>query len=190
MPLRRGHEPFLLDAVGAVSAPTLTAQVRNIDIHWGKGIDQIWTGMEIIRRHVADYISERDGSPADWRNVMLCAGFSLASCLLPLSLLLKVGSFISFVSHCHISQTHIGPNSSFSQNAAIICRSQRGYPRRYEADDEPRGCKLKEARGDDPHPPVSALQCQPCRVQHGAGASFSSGLKSDRHTSLSPKNYC
>ena len=31
--------------------------------------------MEIIRRHVADYISERDGSPADWRNVMLCAGF-------------------------------------------------------------------------------------------------------------------
>jgi len=33
-------------------------------------------GMEIIRRHVADYISERDGSPADWRNVMLCAGAS------------------------------------------------------------------------------------------------------------------
>ena len=32
-------------------------------------------GMEIIRRHVADYISERDGNPADWRNVMLCAGF-------------------------------------------------------------------------------------------------------------------
>merc|ERR1711971_1179086 len=33
-------------------------------------------GMEIIRRHVADYISERDGSPADWHNVMLCAGAS------------------------------------------------------------------------------------------------------------------
>merc|ERR1719384_1712689 len=33
-------------------------------------------GMEIIRRHVADYISERDGNPADWRNVMLCAGAS------------------------------------------------------------------------------------------------------------------
>merc|ERR1712037_605176 len=33
-------------------------------------------GMEIIRRHVAEYISERDGSPADWRNVMLCAGAS------------------------------------------------------------------------------------------------------------------
>jgi len=33
-------------------------------------------GMEIIRRHVADYIAERDGAPADWRNVMLCAGAS------------------------------------------------------------------------------------------------------------------
>ena len=32
-------------------------------------------GIEIIRRHVADYITERDGGvPADWRNIMLCAG--------------------------------------------------------------------------------------------------------------------
>ena len=38
-------------------------------------MDQFFPGMEIIRRHVADYISERDGNPADWRNVMLCAGF-------------------------------------------------------------------------------------------------------------------
>lgn len=34
-------------------------------------------GMEIIRRHVADYMTKRDdGAPADWRNVMLCAGAS------------------------------------------------------------------------------------------------------------------
>jgi len=34
-------------------------------------------GIEIIRRHVADYIQARDdGAPADWRNVMLCAGAS------------------------------------------------------------------------------------------------------------------
>ena len=32
-------------------------------------------GIEIIRRHVAEYISERDGGvECDWRNVMLCAG--------------------------------------------------------------------------------------------------------------------
>ena len=42
----------------------------------GGEISTNFSGMEIIRRHVADYISERDGSPADWRNVMLCAGFS------------------------------------------------------------------------------------------------------------------
>ena len=34
-------------------------------------------GIEIIRRHVADYIKERDGGiESDWRNVMLCAGAS------------------------------------------------------------------------------------------------------------------
>jgi len=34
-------------------------------------------GIEIIRRHVAEYISDRDeGAPSDWRNVMLCAGAS------------------------------------------------------------------------------------------------------------------
>jgi len=34
-------------------------------------------GIEVIRRHVADYIQNRDdGAPADWRNVMLCAGAS------------------------------------------------------------------------------------------------------------------
>ena len=59
--------------------------------------------------------------------------------------------------------------SSFSQNGAKIYRSQRGYSRGYEADDEPRGRQLEEAGGDDPHPPVPPLQRQPCRVQHGAG---------------------
>jgi len=34
-------------------------------------------GIEIIRRHVANYIMERDGGiPSDWRNIMLCAGAS------------------------------------------------------------------------------------------------------------------
>merc|ERR1712183_270732 len=34
-------------------------------------------GIEIIRRHVADYITERDGGvECDWRNIMLCAGAS------------------------------------------------------------------------------------------------------------------
>jgi len=33
-------------------------------------------GIEIIRRHVADYISERDGYPCDWTNIILCAGAS------------------------------------------------------------------------------------------------------------------
>lgn len=40
-------------------------------------------GIEIIRRHVADYISERDGFPASWENIMLCAGASegIRACL-------------------------------------------------------------------------------------------------------------
>ena len=34
-------------------------------------------GIEVIRRHVADYISKRDGGvPASWDNVVLCAGAS------------------------------------------------------------------------------------------------------------------
>jgi len=34
-------------------------------------------GIEIIRRHVAEYIMERDGGVrSDWRNIMLCAGAS------------------------------------------------------------------------------------------------------------------
>merc|ERR1712042_133777 len=34
-------------------------------------------GLEVIRRHVADYIMERDGGiECDWRNIMLCAGAS------------------------------------------------------------------------------------------------------------------
>ena len=34
-------------------------------------------GIELIRRHVADYITRRDGGiQADWLNVILCAGAS------------------------------------------------------------------------------------------------------------------
>ncbi|XP_050692956.1 alanine aminotransferase 1-like [Eriocheir sinensis] len=33
-------------------------------------------GIEIIRRHVAEYIERRDGHPASWENVVLCAGAS------------------------------------------------------------------------------------------------------------------
>jgi len=40
-------------------------------------------GLEIIRRHVADYIAERDGFPSEWQNIMLCAGASegIRACL-------------------------------------------------------------------------------------------------------------
>ena len=34
-------------------------------------------GIEVIRRHVADYIEKRDGGiKSDWQNVILCAGAS------------------------------------------------------------------------------------------------------------------
>ncbi|VEN59555.1 unnamed protein product [Callosobruchus maculatus] len=33
-------------------------------------------GIEVIRRHVAQYIQERDGIPADWQNVVVSAGAS------------------------------------------------------------------------------------------------------------------
>merc|ERR1711872_1143117 len=41
-------------------------------------------GLEVIRRHVADYIMERDGGiECDWRNIILCAGASegIRACL-------------------------------------------------------------------------------------------------------------
>ena len=33
-------------------------------------------GIEIIRRHVADYIEQRDGQPSSWEDIILCAGAS------------------------------------------------------------------------------------------------------------------
>ncbi|KAK7867733.1 hypothetical protein R5R35_002240 [Gryllus longicercus] len=33
-------------------------------------------GIEIIRRHVAEYIEKRDGYPSDWQDIILCAGAS------------------------------------------------------------------------------------------------------------------
>jgi len=40
-------------------------------------------GVEVIRRHAADYIGERDGFPSEWKNIMLCAGASegIRACL-------------------------------------------------------------------------------------------------------------
>jgi len=40
-------------------------------------------GLEVIRRHVAKYIEDRDGYPAHWQNIMLCAGASegIRACL-------------------------------------------------------------------------------------------------------------
>lgn len=35
-------------------------------------------GLEIVRRHVAEYIAERDGIESDWRNVILTSGASEA----------------------------------------------------------------------------------------------------------------
>ena len=48
-------------------------------------VNTTYLSPQIIRRHVADYIAERDGTPADWRNVMLCAGLFVAS-IAPISL--------------------------------------------------------------------------------------------------------
>lgn len=31
-------------------------------------------GIEVIRRHVAQYIERRDGIPADWQNIVISAG--------------------------------------------------------------------------------------------------------------------
>ena len=63
-------------------------------------------GIEIIRRHVANYIMERDGGiPSDWRNVMLCAGF--LSIVLQIKhhcqFLHKVGSLISCLQYSRYS---------------------------------------------------------------------------------------
>ena len=34
-------------------------------------------GLEVIRRHVAEYITARDGGiKSDWQNIILCAGAS------------------------------------------------------------------------------------------------------------------
>ncbi|CAH0386907.1 unnamed protein product [Bemisia tabaci] len=33
-------------------------------------------GIEVIRKHVADYIHRRDGAPADWQNIILTSGAS------------------------------------------------------------------------------------------------------------------
>ena len=33
-------------------------------------------GIELIRRHVADYIAKRDGFPANYEDIILCAGAS------------------------------------------------------------------------------------------------------------------
>ena len=42
-------------------------------------------GLEIIRRHVAEYIKERDGGiESDWQNIILCAGASEVSGLCPI----------------------------------------------------------------------------------------------------------
>lgn len=34
------------------------------------------TGIEVIRKHVAEYIERRDGHPSDWNNVIISAGAS------------------------------------------------------------------------------------------------------------------
>ena len=41
-------------------------------------------GLEVIRRHVAEYIMERDGGiESDWKNIILCAGASEVSTCSP-----------------------------------------------------------------------------------------------------------
>ena len=74
VPLGENPRPHFQGKVSTTFAPRGKAS----NTFPGKSLNHMFTGMEIIRRHVADYISERDGSPADWRNVMLCAGYIFA----------------------------------------------------------------------------------------------------------------
>lgn len=41
---------------------------------WSVGSYTDSTGIELIRRHVAEYIKNRDGIDSDWNNVVLCGG--------------------------------------------------------------------------------------------------------------------
>ena len=94
-------------------------------------------GLEIIRRHVAEYIKQRDGGiESDWQKIILCAGASEVRSRHPTS----------------PPPSHLSPP---------------GYPGLSEAPDRTRDGE--EARRDDPHPAVPALQRQSGRVQHGPG---------------------
>ena len=47
------------------------------ELNWFSGSYSDSPGVEVIRRHVADYIERRDGGiKSDWQNVVLCAGAS------------------------------------------------------------------------------------------------------------------
>ncbi len=87
-----GNKPitFLRQVMALVTCPTLLdspdfpsdAKERAKAILGGCGGGSVGSysaspGVEIIRRHVAEYIERRDGGvKADWNNVILCAGAS------------------------------------------------------------------------------------------------------------------
>jgi len=52
-------------------------------------------GIEVIRRHAAEYITKRDGGvPADWNDVILCAGASDG-------IKVDMSSIFSMIADCH-----------------------------------------------------------------------------------------
>lgn len=80
---------FILQVLALVIDPTNLneskypedAKKRARDILEGCGGQSVGSytdsaGIEVIRRHVAEYIQTRDGFPARWEDVYLCAGAS------------------------------------------------------------------------------------------------------------------
>ncbi|XP_049874227.1 alanine aminotransferase 1-like [Pectinophora gossypiella] len=93
-----GQQPitFIRQVLACISMPELIktsdfpADVKQraqliLDSCGGKSVGSYSAshGIEVIRRHVAEYIERRDGHPADWRNVCLSAGASngIKNCL-------------------------------------------------------------------------------------------------------------
>lgn len=70
-------------------------------------------GVEVIRKHVADYIEKRDGFKSDWRNVFLCTGASDG-----------IRSILTFMNHTRKSGKPVGvmiPIPQYPLYSASLC---------------------------------------------------------------------
>lgn len=103
-----GQKPltFLRQVLALVALPTLLddpkfpedAKKRARDILGGCKGGSVGSytdspGIEIIRRHVAEYIEKRDGIPSNWENIVVCAGESKVALFLGISV--QTGQLIS-----------------------------------------------------------------------------------------------